>query len=148
MSERFGTSLRKFYNHIRMFGLLDGIGLALQALISRGLGVLANRRVSFEKKYDERFGIDTESWVYHPESDISARAQADGPRFYGPTPHLTLHHVFSNLPIKCSEFQLIDVGSGKGRVLLVGSAYPFARITGLELSKSLVGIAQQNIVNY
>jgi hypothetical protein len=131
-----------------MFGLLDGIGLALQALISRGLGVLANRRVSFEKKYDEKYGVDTDAWVYQPEMDLSARDEADGAQFYGPTPHLTLHHVFSNLPIKCNEFELIDVGSGKGRVLLVASGYPFARIIGVELSKSLAGIAQQNIVKY
>jgi len=41
----------------------------------------------------------------------------------------------------------VDVGCGKGRVLLSALALPFERIIGIELSPVLCRIAQQNITN-
>ena len=46
------------------------------------------------------------------------------------------------------EFAFIDLGSGKGRTLLMASHYPFRRIMGVELLPSLNEIAQQNLAEY
>ena len=46
------------------------------------------------------------------------------------------------------EFTFIDLGSGKGRVLLMASEYPFRQIIGVELLPSLNRIAQENIALY
>jgi SAM-dependent methyltransferase len=43
------------------------------------------------------------------------------------------------------EFNFIDLGSGKGRVLLMASDYPFKRIVGVEFMPGLHRAAQQNI---
>lgn len=40
------------------------------------------------------------------------------------------------------------MGSGKGRVLLVASEFPFARIVGVELSRELHRIAEENVKQY
>jgi hypothetical protein len=45
-------------------------------------------------------------------------------------------------------FTFIDLGSGKGRVLLMASDYPFRRIMGVELLPALHQIAQENLVKY
>ncbi|HEY3975053.1 MAG TPA: class I SAM-dependent methyltransferase [Candidatus Sulfotelmatobacter sp.] len=42
----------------------------------------------------------------------------------------------------------IDLGSGKGRTLLMASDYPFRRIVGVELLSSLHRIAEQNLRQY
>ncbi len=42
----------------------------------------------------------------------------------------------------------IDIGSGKGRVLLFAAAYQFRRIVGVEYSATLHEIAQRNIARY
>ena len=47
-----------------------------------------------------------------------------------------------------SEFIFIDLGSGKGRTLLMASDYPFRRIVGVELLPALHRIAQQNLASY
>ena len=46
------------------------------------------------------------------------------------------------------EFIFIDLGSGKGRTLLMASDYPFRRIVGVELLSALHDVAQQNIDAY
>jgi SAM-dependent methyltransferase len=39
----------------------------------------------------------------------------------------------------------LDLGSGKGRMLLLAARYPFRRIIGVELSESLTAIARRNL---
>jgi predicted RNA methylase len=47
--------------------------------------------------------------------------------------------------IKCERFVFIDLGSGKGRALLVASLFPFKRIIGVEISVALNKITRKNI---
>jgi SAM-dependent methyltransferase len=46
------------------------------------------------------------------------------------------------------EFVFIDLGSGKGRTLLMASDYPFRRIMGVELLPALHQIAKENLSKY
>jgi tRNA1(Val) A37 N6-methylase TrmN6 len=67
---------------------------------------------------------------------------------YEPTNPATIHHVMKNLGIRHEDFGLIDLGCGKGRTILVASDYPFARITGVELSPVTFQIAKRNLAIY
>lgn len=77
---------------------------------------------------------DSENWVY-----------AVG---YWPTPPELLREALSALPIRQDGFTFIDLGSGKGRVLMMASDYPFAQIIGVEFAPSLHQIAVENIRRY
>jgi SAM-dependent methyltransferase len=46
------------------------------------------------------------------------------------------------------DFSFIDLGSGKGRVLLMASDYPFKKIIGVEFMPGLHHAAQANIPGY
>ena len=46
------------------------------------------------------------------------------------------------------DFTFIDLGSGKGRVLLMASDYPFKRIIGVEFMPELHRAAEKNIAGY
>src|SRR4051794_15187739 len=46
------------------------------------------------------------------------------------------------------DFTFVDLGSGKGRTLLMASHYPFRRILGIELLPSLHRIAVDNLAQY
>jgi hypothetical protein len=52
------------------------------------------------------------------------------------------------LPLDFREYTLVDLGSGKGRTLLMASDYPFRRILGVEILPALHQIAQQNLRQY
>lgn len=54
----------------------------------------------------------------------------------------------ASLGIEFQDFTFIDVGSGKGRVLLMASDYPFHRVLGIELLVDLHRVAQENIQAY
>jgi hypothetical protein len=47
-----------------------------------------------------------------------------------------------------ADFAFIDLGSGKGRTLLMASDYPFRRIVGIELIPSLHQICEENLSRY
>ena len=52
------------------------------------------------------------------------------------------------LRVDFAEFLFIDLGSGKGRTLLMASDYPFRKIMGVELLPELNQIAQENLRKY
>jgi len=56
--------------------------------------------------------------------------------------------MLANLKIEFQRYVFIDIGSGKGRALLMAADYPFLRIVGVELMPDLHHVAQKNIANY
>jgi SAM-dependent methyltransferase len=67
---------------------------------------------------------------------------------YQPTQPALFREMLDNLPIDFSAFVFVDLGSGKGRTLLMASDYPFKRIIGVELLPALHHIAQENLSKY
>jgi SAM-dependent methyltransferase len=71
---------------------------------------------------------------------------------YQPTDPSLFHEMIDELlrqtQIDLRDFTFIDLGSGKGRTLLMASDYPFRRIVGVELLPSLHRIAQENLHQY
>ncbi len=56
--------------------------------------------------------------------------------------------LFQALPLNFSQFVFIDIGSGKGRALLLAAAYPYQAIIGVELVDELHVIAEKNILQF
>jgi SAM-dependent methyltransferase len=67
---------------------------------------------------------------------------------YQPTDPVLFHEIMTSLPIQFENFTFVDLGSGKGRTLLMASDYPFRRIVGVELIEELHRVAEQNIAKY
>jgi SAM-dependent methyltransferase len=67
---------------------------------------------------------------------------------YQPTEPALFKEMMASLKIDFQEFTFIDIGSGKGRVLLMAADYPFRRILGIELFPALHRIAQENLSAY
>lgn len=64
---------------------------------------------------------------------------------YQPIEPELLRQIIDSLEIEFAEFTFIDIGSGKGRALLIAAEYPFQRVCGIELLPELDAIAQENI---
>src|SRR5271166_2131275 len=71
---------------------------------------------------------------------------------YQPTDPALFHEMLNALKAAAAldfrEFTFLDLGSGKGRTLLMASDYPFRRILGVELLAALDAIARENIRGY
>ncbi len=64
---------------------------------------------------------------------------------YQPTDPVAFREMMEALPIAFGEFTFVDIGSGKGRTLLLAAEYPFRRIIGVELIAELHRAAEENI---
>ena len=67
---------------------------------------------------------------------------------YQPTEPAAFQEMMASLPIDFREFTFVDLGSGKGRTLLMASEYPFRRIVGVEILPRLSRVAAENIQAY
>jgi hypothetical protein len=67
---------------------------------------------------------------------------------YQPTEPGAFQEMLDSLAIDYKQFTFIDLGSGKGRTLLMASDYPFRRILGVELLPALHRAAAENIRRY
>jgi SAM-dependent methyltransferase len=68
---------------------------------------------------------------------------------YIPTTPQTGRFMLRDLPIKdVSHYTFIDMGSGKGRMLLLAAELPFRRIIGVEFASDLSALAQRNVKKY
>ncbi len=114
-------------------------------------------RDSTPSRLRSRFGDADYDWDYRVNTTSGAVGWRDrllgvfnSP--YQPTERDLFHEMIDALAqhtkINFKDFTFIDLGSGKGRTLLMASDYPFRRILGVELLPSLNQIAQQNLAQY
>jgi SAM-dependent methyltransferase len=88
---------------------------------------------------------------------VTATPSMTGITAYQPTEPVAFHEMLDAVQqtpgprqttLNFRDYTFIDLGSGKGRTLLMASDYPFRRIIGVELLPSLHAIAQENLRKY
>ena len=99
--------------------------------------------------FDERFSVDTSGLIYELASGHHHDAYNNGYFAVAPSVfHAVMQTMQEQLHLDFERFSFVDVGSGKGRALLLASDYPFREIIGIELSHELERIARANIAQY
>lgn len=99
--------------------------------------------------FDRRFNVDTADGL----GQVNELRAIDSPAWnhgflYEPTREDHFHDAMTALPARHEEFTFIDLGSGKGKALLMASDWPFRRIVGVEYCRPLHEVALRNIRNY
>lgn len=128
-------------------GILGALGYYRGVIVEFLLDLTPQRRRSRygDTDYDFDHNVDT-TWA-----TVSFRTRirelVSGAQYQASEPEL-FHEILRELPVSPEEFTFIDLGSGKGRTLLMASDYPFRRIIGVELLDELHEIAKQNIASY
>ena len=92
---------------------------------------------------DWRDGIDTVRHVAAADIVTDSANKARGIR-YQPSPAAPLRTLLRSLQLPPGR-TFIDIGAGKGRVLLAARELPFARVIGVEYSAPLCAIARRNL---
>ena len=104
------------------------------------------RRARFgDLDYDFDHHVDTTASNLATGTRLTGATAGAG---YQPTDPELFRRMVGLLSIDFSRFTFIDLGSGKGRALLLASDYPFRRILGVELLPELHRIALDNISKY
>ncbi len=98
--------------------------------------------------YDWDFRVNTTSGAVGWRDRLLGKFHSE----YQPTDSAAFHQMLDALSAQAGidfhDFTFIDLGSGKGRTLLMASDYPFQSIVGVELLPSLHQIAEENLRHY
>jgi hypothetical protein len=136
----FTKVFRECIESVRQYG-----PLALAAYL---FDLVRVHRAERTEGFDRRFGTDTATVAYPWNLASIGRQHAPELHHYEATPAWLLREILGSIPLQPNVFAFVDMGSGKGRALLVASELPFAKIVGVELSQELHLIAEQNIIRY
>jgi hypothetical protein len=107
---------------------------------------MRHRRLQHER-FDTKYHVDTQTPVARADLETAAPGAKFANRYQG-TPIALLHRIIRRLKVDRQRFTFIDLGSGKGRVLLIAAQYPFKSVVGVEFSQTLHDIALANIEKF
>jgi SAM-dependent methyltransferase len=100
-----------------------------------------------DRIYDYRHGTDTTGVVDARELSTTSENRIHSQGYQASSP-LLFRTMMKHLHIAYENFVFVDIGSGKGRALLLASEYPFAEVIGVEFSRQLHDAAAQNLKVY
>jgi len=99
------------------------------------------RRRYGDVEFDWDHGVDTTSATVRWRDRLLGVFHSS----YQPTEPGLFHEMLQALAIDFTGFVFVDLGSGKGRTLVMAAEYPFRRIVGVELLPALHRAAQENL---
>ena len=111
--------------------------------IAQGMQARIHRHL-LDPWQDRRLGIKATGLVRPSELRLEGRNAEHSNEYFG-TPSLVLDRVLEGLQIDYPRFVFVDLGCGKGRVLLRAAMRPFRRVEGVELSGAMHEVAVGNI---
>ena len=98
------------------------------------------RHHAYERFRERWLGVET------GDSDAWAGSLSDPAlSSYEPISYEILDAALRRLPRSTYRGAFLDYGSGKGRVVTAAAAYPFRRVTGIELLPELTAIGRDNV---
>jgi hypothetical protein len=124
------------------------VGRAWESLTERGLKRSFETALSLleDVLFDLRYGTDTRKRVLLTELEAIGDRGPDASPYF-PTRGRAFSALLRQFDIP-PESVFVDLGSGKGKTLLLASDCGFRRIVGVEFSRSLCSIARQNVARY
>jgi SAM-dependent methyltransferase len=97
--------------------------------------------------FDLAHQVETSQRVHHSDLKTESPNWVYGVGYW-PTSTELVGEILAFLPIRHEQFTFVDLGCGKGRVLLMASDYPFEKIIGVEYAPELHRAAVKNIGTY
>jgi SAM-dependent methyltransferase len=98
-------------------------------------------------RWDRKFGVDTSGQIDLIDIDVVGTNRDGGYSSVSTSP--TAYTFLSTLfPADWKKFTFVDVGCGKGRVLMLAALQGFDTIIGIEFAPLICQIAEQNLVRF
>ncbi len=149
MSNRLEFSFwRAFARHLRESVRYYGVIRTLHELLAVICRVLRHHTQALRHTENRDLDFDLEHKVDTTRSNVSLRMQlttAFVGHEYGPSEPWLFEQIMHALPVEFTDYTFIDLGSGKGRSLLMAATHPFRRILGVEFMPDLHRAAERNI---
>ncbi|HXC60977.1 MAG TPA: class I SAM-dependent methyltransferase [Steroidobacteraceae bacterium] len=122
----------------------SGLRRTVADLTIQALSYTAAQDASFDRKY----GTDTSGSVQPDELGIDDPELRDKAILYLASPPRVTRWMLGHTGIESAAFSFVDLGCGKGRVILLASELSFLRVVGVEISAELCAVARRNATLY
>lgn len=99
---------------------------------------------AIDDSFDRRHGTDTAGSVEPDRLGIGDSERRDQAILYLPSPNRVTNWMLDRVDVDPSAHTFVDLGCGKGRVLLHAAQRPYQRVLGVEISSELAAIARRN----
>jgi len=116
-------------------------------LFSFLIRILIKIHAYLDGSFDRKYGVDT-SGNFDYSSLTGANKNIHLATGYEAIAVKMFRQIMRCLTISFNQFEFIDFGSGKGRVLILASEYGFKKIIGVEFLPELHQIAAKNVMIY
>jgi|GEM_PF-1443760 len=149
--------IKKFFSHLHWHGPLGTMRRTTTAMRDHLNNVpgceslfhsieslLRNVQHYLDASFDRKYGVKTAGRNYLPDLTTASNNYKEC-FWYEPMSAKIFRQIMRQLHIPFDQFEFIDFGSGKGRVLFLASEYGFKKITGVEFAQELHHIAGENI---
>jgi len=135
--------VRRRFSDIKQF--MGAISWAFNSVRQKGLVRTAKVATSViaDLSFDWRYGTETTRWVLEDDLGAVGENRIHSVR-YQPTKARPLRNLLNSLNLPRDRV-FVDLGSGKGRVLLIAAQCGFQRIVGVEFSPELCESTRQNV---
>lgn len=97
--------------------------------------------------FDWYYGVETTKSVESSTFDVSTQNRKLSWN-YDACSIIRFNTVMKMLPEDISEYTFVDIGSGKGQILMLAAGMGFKRVIGIEFSNQLHTTAAKNIENF
>jgi SAM-dependent methyltransferase len=136
--------LRRSWRAYRRHGLRGALRDAVQIVTRRKQRREAARR---DLAFDREHGVETAGIIRLDELPFESGNKLHGIRYEPITPE-AFHGVLYRIDLGDRDLTFVDLGSGKGRAVLLASLYPFRRVIGVEFSPELTEVARRNVQRF
>ena len=134
-----GSDIGKFINLVRRLGIRDGIRIVKATLYYRLSGWEGPR-------FDSKYHVDTTQAALLKNFTTSSDDVIGYP-YVGASPWVA-GKAIDWLPKPLDQFVFVDVGCGKGRILLVAAERKFKRVIGIDIAEELLDVARENVKQF
>lgn len=143
----FESKIRRLSYSLASRGLSRTV-LDVAGMLSASVGNKTGYRAERDLAFDQRFGTDTAGKVESSELGYSDKERQDQAILYLPSPERVTRWMLDNIGIDHSQYSFVDLGCGKGRVVLGAAQYPFQSVLGVDLSTALTEVASRNVSTF
>ena len=141
-----GFKLRRAVANRGVVGTLTAAPSKIMGRLSRGSK--PEKQFDPVHPFDAEHGTDTSGLIFAEDLlDSRRRKNIHNTGFYATAPSM-FQQAFARMDIDFEKFTFIDLGAGKGRIMLLASNYPFQQVLGVEFVPELHAAATRNISVY
>ncbi len=103
--------------------------------------------IELGKRWDRKHNVNTRGQIDLDQVDVVGANKTEGHPIVSISPR-TFSFLARHFPKTCENYTFIDIGSGKGRSLLMAQKYGFEKIIGVEFAEAVCLIAKDNIQRF